>query len=74
MERYESRLQHLGPPVSPIASSDRAVILWDSANGSKDKGVVLEMWAGSQNLRDIPDGIWKSACQRMEVLCLFPLA
>ena len=43
MERKESLLQHLGPPISPIALSDLAVILCDSAKGSCASGVELEM-------------------------------
>lgn len=43
IESQESRLQHLGPPISPIASSDLEVILWDRANGSTDNGVDFEM-------------------------------
>ena len=42
MERKESRLQQLGPPISPMAARDRAVILWDRAKGSTLRGVEPE--------------------------------
>lgn len=43
MDRNESLLQQRGPPISPIFSSDFAVILCDSENGSFAKGVDFEI-------------------------------
>ncbi len=43
IDRNESLLQQRGPPISPISSSDLAVILCDNANGSFSKGVDFEM-------------------------------
>ena len=43
MERKESRLQHRGPPISPMRPRDLDVIWRESANGSTASGVDLEM-------------------------------
>ena len=43
IDKNESLLQQRGPPISPICSSELAVILCDSANGSFSKGVDFEM-------------------------------
>ena len=43
MDKNESRLQHRGPPISPMADRDFAVILCEKAKGSTVKGVDFEM-------------------------------
>ncbi len=43
MDKYESLLQHRGPPISPIFPNDFAVILWERANGSFVRGVDFEI-------------------------------
>ena len=50
MERYESLLQQRGPPISPMAPSDFAVILCEREKGSCDSGVDFETIEASDTL------------------------
>ena len=43
MDRKESLLQHLGPPISAILPKDCDVIILDMANGSFCRGVDLDI-------------------------------
>lgn len=43
MDKNESLLQHLGPPILPICSNDFEVMKWDRRNASSASGVDPEM-------------------------------
>ena len=53
IDRNESRLQQRGPPISPMAAMDFAVILWDRAKGSTLSGVEPEAMETFEDLHRV---------------------
>ena len=66
MERYESRLQHRGPPISPIFARDFAVMLLERAKGSTVSGLDFEMIAMNMPVQGTAADVIKLAMVRVD--------